>query len=1043
MGGVRGRLITAASLLLTSAVALPALGTAVAQRDGPFELTRATVAGGGYTFSTGGYFTVGGTIGQPDAGLMMGGDFTLSGGFWVGAEEPAAPFSAQATKTVTPEGPVAYGDPLTYTLVISAPVGTEMELYDPLIATTFERFAAQPEGVLHAHGAITGTVLVTPTGQITVSFLVEVDATQGLLGSATNKACIRPTGGLLADCLWSNDVANLLTREEAPGSCLPRYGDRHTILQVNETAETYEAFPTVGDFNGDGLSDILITRLQFQTDAIFALDILLNDGNGGMTLATSEIFSGSAPLVQHPTDVIVADLNGDGRSDIFVANTGNDSPPHPGFLNALALTSLDGRLVDATPNLPGQNDVSHSACAADIDGDQDIDLYVGNFYGQNDIDPQILLNDGSGRFAVGQGLLPPTVMLSHNGYTTCSFADVNNDGSPDLILGHTASIGDSPPVSEVLLNDGVGGFAVLPGAMPPKTYDPTDKAQDIAPVDLDGDGYLDLLAVYERQSDASNYIRALINNQDGTFRDESASRLASFYDHFWPNWPATSGNPRRTLELWDMDRDGHLDIMAKTYDADHPKPLLLLNDGNGTFTWQPFEFSMGRGDLYYVFIDLEGDGGHDILLTLNVPPDYVEAIRDLGCPAFLPLVVSNYPLEPCLPEFGEDQILLTIDTDGGIERLRTWDVDGDGWPDVMVTRATWPTSKTHEIGVLLNDQQGGLVDGTQIAFEGPVPKTQHPTRIILRDFDGDGRTDAFIADHGMDGDPYPGYQNILVLSLPGGRLMDATANLPQQNDGPHSAAAADVDGDDDVDLYVGNTGANNVPPQVWLNDGTGRFSVAAGLLPPEQTNLLLNNYTASELADVNKDAFPDLILGQSNPSRDSHVLLNDGSGHFTQMETPLPPTVFAPIQQPMDIKAADINGDGYLDLFLADTRYTYIGRYIQVLINNGDGTFRDETAARLFQATDGGWLRYLDLLDLNYDGYVDIVGVAMEGPTVFYLNNGQGVFSEWDHGTHLSSVFLDLDRDGWRDNLLSGSTEPGTGLPEWHAIKRHIGCLSH
>jgi hypothetical protein len=425
-------------------------------------------------------------------------------------------------------------------------------------------------------------------------------------------------------------------------SCLPHYGDRKTILQVNDTSESYEAFPTAGDLNGDGLADIVITRLQFQTDAAFGLDILLNDGHGGMTLATSDIFSGTVPLVQHPTDVIVADLNGDNRADIFVANSGNDSPPNPGFQNALALTHPGGMFVNATQNLPQQNDMSHSACAADIDGDEDIDLYVGNYYGQTNIDPQLLLNDGSGRFTVGVGRLPATVMLSHNGYTTCAFADVNNDDSPDLILGHTIAIENSPPVSEVLLNDGAGVFTRLPSAMPPKTYDPTDKAQDIAPVDLNGDPYVDLLVVYERRADASNYIRALVNNQDGTFSDESDSRLESFYQNFWPGWPATSGNPRRTLELRDMDRDGDLDMIAKTYDADHPEPLIFLNDGSGYFTWQPLAFGMRGGDNSFVFIDLEGDGGHDILLTLNFPPDYVEVIRDLGCPVFLPLVCRNW-----------------------------------------------------------------------------------------------------------------------------------------------------------------------------------------------------------------------------------------------------------------------------------------------------------------------------------------------------------------------------------------------------------------
>jgi hypothetical protein len=425
-------------------------------------------------------------------------------------------------------------------------------------------------------------------------------------------------------------------------SCLPHYSERQFILQVNDTSDFYEAFPTAGDFNGDGLADIVITRLQFQTDATFGLDILLNDSYGGMTLATSDIFSGTAPLVQHPTEVIVADLNGDGRSDIFVANSGSDSPPNPGFQNALALTNPDGKFVNATQNLPQQNDMSHSACAADIDGDEDIDLYVGNYWGQNNIDPQVLLNDGSGGFTVGEGCLPPTVMLSHNGYTTCAFADVNNDDSPDLLLGHAIAIENSPPVSEVLLNNGAGVFSQLPDAMPPKAYDPTDKAQDIAPVHLNGDNYLDLLVVYERQADASNYIRALINNQDGTFRDESASRLASFYLHFWPNWLACSGNPRRTLELRDMDRDDDLDLLAKSWDdGDQPGPQLFLNDGSGYFTWKPFEFGVER-DLYYTFIDLDGDGGHDILLTLNYPPDYVFVIRDLGCPVFLPFVCRDW-----------------------------------------------------------------------------------------------------------------------------------------------------------------------------------------------------------------------------------------------------------------------------------------------------------------------------------------------------------------------------------------------------------------
>ncbi|GMU81624.1 MAG: hypothetical protein AMXMBFR47_14950 [Planctomycetota bacterium] len=60
--------------------ALACAGSAHAQ----YDLSWHTIDGGGQTFSVGGVFEVGGTIGQPDAGTLTGGVFELSGGFWMG-----------------------------------------------------------------------------------------------------------------------------------------------------------------------------------------------------------------------------------------------------------------------------------------------------------------------------------------------------------------------------------------------------------------------------------------------------------------------------------------------------------------------------------------------------------------------------------------------------------------------------------------------------------------------------------------------------------------------------------------------------------------------------------------------------------------------------------------------------------------------------------------------------------------------------------------------------------------------------------------------
>jgi hypothetical protein len=71
-------------LLLVALLSLLA-SVALAQSGGGYDLTWSTVDGGGYTWSEGGGYSLGDTIGQPDAGVLSGGGYTLAGGFWGGA----------------------------------------------------------------------------------------------------------------------------------------------------------------------------------------------------------------------------------------------------------------------------------------------------------------------------------------------------------------------------------------------------------------------------------------------------------------------------------------------------------------------------------------------------------------------------------------------------------------------------------------------------------------------------------------------------------------------------------------------------------------------------------------------------------------------------------------------------------------------------------------------------------------------------------------------------------------------------------------------
>jgi hypothetical protein len=416
----------------------------------------------------------------------------------------------------------------------------------------------------------------------------------------------------------------------SPWSCLPMYGEAEEILTLYPPTDLWGM--RSADFNDDGWPDVVLWRGNFQSGDADPLDILLNDGHGNLTLGTSEVFAGTVPSVVEGRELVLADFNGDGRMDLFIADQGKDLPPHPGRQNTLVLSAPGGKMVDATGNLPQQHAMTHSAAAADIDGDSDVDLYVGNIWGQTDIPPQIWLNlDGQGSFAVGSGRLPfPVEDNDYGAFTTCEFADVDNDGAPDLILGDAGDELEGGPDSLVLLNDGSGSFSHLPNAFPPKPFAPTDIALDIDATDLNGDGHLDLLVAFTKSDPnyQGRYIQILINNGDGTFRDETPTRLPQSDNlDAWPSW----------ICLLDLDMDGSLDIVVAPL-GDTRGPLFYLNDGHGAFRPLSNVFNIGS-DNVFTFLDVDRDGYLDVLWSWPGIPEYHYLVRALGCPLYLPMLL--------------------------------------------------------------------------------------------------------------------------------------------------------------------------------------------------------------------------------------------------------------------------------------------------------------------------------------------------------------------------------------------------------------------
>jgi hypothetical protein len=343
----------------------------------------------------------------------------------------------------------------------------------------------------------------------------------------------------------------------------------------------------------------------------------------------------------------------------------------------------------------------------------------------------------------------------------------------------------------------------------------------------------------------------------------------------------------------------------------------------------------------------------------------------------------------------------------------TVDLNGDGLTDAVVdpVNSSFGNQVVPVAPVfLINHGNGRFTNETSKLFEGRPPLMEWGRELLTADFNGDGRPDIFIADHGHVNDADPnqvrkGAQQHLILSTPDGHYIDASKNLPQQLTFTHSAAVADVNGDGAPDIFENNIpiGPGDPGPQILLNDGTGHFSVEPDAIHEESVDPFIHPHSfACAFADVNGDGSPDLVIGaaEDKASAASQVLLNDGQGHFTFFET-LPPTLGPPENAfVIDMKAADVNGDGAPDLIFGETLNDpwYVGTTVQVLMNDGHGQFTDETSTRFpVEPHAKRWPQRVLVNDVDGDGRPDVTiefanaGADPKDPTAVYLDRA-GVF---------------------------------------------------
>lgn len=315
------------------------------------------------------------------------------------------------------------------------------------------------------------------------------------------------------------------------------------------------------------------------------------------------------------------------------------------------------------------------------------------------------------------------------------------------------------------------------------------------------------------------------------------------------------------------------------------------------------------------------------------------------------------------------------------------DFDQDGDIDVFMSSGDGSANQTSSELYLNDGNDNFSLDNS--FFDGTPPGQIHPRKALTGDFNGDGKIDVFVIGHGYDQPPYPGEAPYVVLSTQTGFSLGS--GLDAYGGFQHGGASADIDDDDDIDVFIADTSE----PFFLINDGLGGFTKNASMVSGLSSEAI---YTA-ELVDVDQDGYIDLLVGgHEQDGLPTRILWADSTGQYSTSKSSVLPAV-SEYGTMIDIDVADIDSDGDKDIILnrtgdgTGTAAFYQGYYVQLIANIGNREFSDETSEKLVSGNDPNeeWFDWIRLQDFNNDGYIDIV-VDDASRNLIWYNDGAGNF---------------------------------------------------
>ncbi|MFN2602483.1 MAG: VCBS repeat-containing protein [Gemmatimonadaceae bacterium] len=824
-----------------------------------------------------------------------------------------------------------------------------------------------------------------------------------------------------------------------------------------------------GDVNGDGLPDL------YFTSNLGPNRLYINKGNYHFEDVTQQ--AGVADPDGWKSGVTMADVNGDGRLDIFVCGvTYLNMHGH----NVLYINNGDGTFTDETEKY-GLTFAGYSTQAVffDYDGDGDLDMYLLNHSTHSErgvsAAPQreghharagdrLYRNDGNHFTDVSERA---HIYGGVEGYGLgVVVSDLNMDGCPDLFVANDFQENDF-----VYLNDCDGTFTESIA----NTLGHTSRSSmGVDAADFNNDLRPDIV-VADMRPESEDVLNTSAN--DESFNVYDAKVKAGFYPQFARNTLQLNRGRGKFSEIgylagvyatdwsWaplfaDLDNDGYKDLLVtngifrRPNDMDYityvsnsavqaslangvnEQNLVLLkkmpqipiakyafhNNGDLTFTNVAAEWGLGDKGFSNgaVYVDLNNSGALDLVVNnINAPASiYRNRSRSINARHYLTVVLKGSGGNT----YGIGAKVI-IDQHGRKQMLEQMTTRGFqssvdprlhfGLDSSRVIDSLTVIWPNHAYQALTNVAGDTIITLSAVNAHDKYSYKAAGSRQPAAGRLFENLTDSIAIDYKHAENPFFDWNREPLLTE---RLS---------TEGP-ALAVADVNGDGLDDIYAG--GAKWQPSKLFLQTRDGRF------IESRQDAFLKDSvYEDVDAAffDANGDGHPDLYVvsgGNEFAGNDEQLqdrlYLNDGRGNFTRSLDALPPF----FENGSCVVPGDFNGDGRVDLFVGSRvvsrSYGLIPKS-HLLQGDGKGHFTDVTLDKAKDLSDAGMVTSAAWLDYDGDGKLDLVVAGEWMPIrVFHQESGKLVDRTEDAGFAEtggwwnSVTAADLNGDGRKDLVL-------------------------